>query len=179
VAAPTRSELLARAAAVRALLTDVDGVLTDGGLIYLEGGGEAKRFDVRDGLGLVRARRAGLLTGVITGRPSTVVERRARELGMGEIHVNVADKGAVLEEILERRGLSAAEVCYVGDDLNDLEVLRRVGFPAVPADAAAEVRRVARLVTRRPGGAGAVREVVDLLLEARDRAAGEGGVPGA
>jgi 3-deoxy-D-manno-octulosonate 8-phosphate phosphatase (KDO 8-P phosphatase) len=171
--------LLERAASVRLLLTDVDGVLTDGGLYYLDGGGEAKRFDVRDGLGLVRAREAGIATGIVSGRPSEAAGRRARELGMDEIHLDVRDKPAVIEDILTRRRLPASAVCFVGDDLNDLDVLRRVGFPAAPADAAPEVRRTAILVTRRPGGSGAVREIIDFILEARARHPGrvEGGSP--
>lgn len=144
-------------------------MLTDGGLLYLDTGGEAKRFDVRDGLGLVRARRAGLLAGVISGRPSKAVERRARELDLDEVHLGVADKVGRLEEILSRRGLGPEEVGFVGDDLNDLEIMRRVGFPAAPADAAAEVRRAALVVTRRAGGHGALREIIDLILEARER----------
>ena len=165
---PTREELERRATSLRLLLSDVDGVLTDGGLLYLDTGGEAKRFDVKDGLGLVRARRAGLLTGVISGRPSKAVERRARELGLDEVHLGVADKVGRLEEILSRRGLGPDEVGFVGDDLNDLEIMRRVGFPAAPADAVAEVRRAALVVTRQAGGHGALREIIDLILEARE-----------
>jgi 3-deoxy-D-manno-octulosonate 8-phosphate phosphatase (KDO 8-P phosphatase) len=158
---------MSRAASVRLLLSDVDGVLTGGGLLYLEGGGEAKRFDVKDGLGLVRARRAGLVTGLISGRSSSLVERRAQELELEEVHLGVENKCGRLDEILSRRSLRDSEVCFVGDDLNDLEVLERVGLPAAPADAVAEVRRAALFVTRRAGGRGALREVIDLILEAR------------
>jgi 3-deoxy-D-manno-octulosonate 8-phosphate phosphatase (KDO 8-P phosphatase) len=168
---------MSRAAAVRLLLSDVDGVLTDGGLIYLDGGGEAKRFDVKDGLGLVRARRAGLLTGFISGRSSPAVERRARELQVEELHLGVARKGECLDEILSRRGLRDEEVCFVGDDLNDLELLERVGLAAAPADAVAETRRAAHLVTRRAGGRGALREVIDLILKARGEGPGQEGRP--
>jgi 3-deoxy-D-manno-octulosonate 8-phosphate phosphatase (KDO 8-P phosphatase) len=156
-----------RAASVRLLLTDVDGVLTDGGLYYLEGGGEAKRFHVRDGLGLVRARRAGLLTGILSGRRSAATERRARELGLDEIHLGVADKVAVFDAILARRELTPEETCFIGDDLNDLALLQRVGFPVAPADGVPEVRQAVLYVTRSPGGHGALRDVVDLLLKGR------------
>ncbi len=160
-----------RAARVRLLLCDVDGVLTDGGLYYLAEGEPAIRFHVQDGYGLVLARRAGLLVGIVSGRDLPQVRRRAEELRLDEIHLGVRDKGPVVEEILSRRGLAPEEACFVGDDLLDLPALARVGLPVAVADAVPEVRAAALLVTARRGGAGAVREVVDRLLAAR--AAGE------
>lgn len=149
---------------IQLLLLDVDGVLTDGGLYYFEDHGFALRFHVRDGLGIRRAVDAGLVVGVISGRTSPQVRRRAEELLMEEIHLGVQEKLPILEEILARRSLDASEVCYVGDDVVDIPVLQAVGFAVAVADAHGEVRREADFVTRRAGGYGAVREVIDLIL---------------
>jgi len=161
------------AAGIRLLVLDVDGVLTDGGLYYLDSGGYAVRFHVRDGMALAMARRAGLALGLVSGRPTPQVRRRAEELRIDEVHLDVRDKGAVIEEIMARRGLPAAAAAYVGDDLVDLPAMARVGLPIAVADAVDAVRAAARYVTRARGGHGAVREVVDLLLEARGAAARE------
>ncbi len=158
----------ARRARIRLLLLDVDGVLTDGGLWYPPAGPPTVRFHVRDGYGLVLARRAGLLVGIVSGRDLPQVRRRADELGLDEIHLGIRDKGPVVEEILARRGLPPEEACFVGDDLLDLPALARVGLPVAVADAAPEVRSAAAWVTSLPGGHGAVREVVDRLLAARN-----------
>jgi 3-deoxy-D-manno-octulosonate 8-phosphate phosphatase (KDO 8-P phosphatase) len=161
-----RSELMRRAAGIRLLLTDVDGTLTDGFLYYV-GTEVGLRFSVRDGLGLVLAGRAGLLTGVVSMRGTAAVHQRAGDLRLDEVHLAVDDKAAVVREILARRGLPREAACYVGDDLNDLPSFAEVGLPVAVADAAEETRRAAYFVTSRPGGQGAVREVVDLLLAAR------------
>lgn len=158
--------LLDRAARVRLVLCDVDGVLTDGGLYYFDGG-LAVRFDVKDGLGLARARQLGLLSGIISGRQVEVVAQRARELKLDEIHLGVADKAACVQDILRRRGLGAAQLAFIGDDLIDLPAMALAGFPVAVADALPEVRAAAVFVTTRPGGHGAVRETIDLLLAAR------------
>jgi 3-deoxy-D-manno-octulosonate 8-phosphate phosphatase (KDO 8-P phosphatase) len=159
---------------VRALIMDVDGVLTDGGLYYTEHGDELKRFDVRDGQGLVLLRQAGILTAIVTGKRTTLVARRADELGIAEVHQAVTDKAATVTALLARHGVPPPAACYVGDDINDLPALRIVGIAiAVPA-AVPIVRRAAHYVTRAPGGRGAIREVCDLILAAggtRDRAA--------
>jgi 3-deoxy-D-manno-octulosonate 8-phosphate phosphatase (KDO 8-P phosphatase) len=154
---------------VRALVTDVDGVLTDGGLYYAENGDELKRFDVRDGQGLVLLREAGLLTAIVTRKQTTIVTRRARDLGIAEVHQNVADKAAAITDLLARRRLAPAEVCYVGDDVGDLPAMRAVGLPVAVADAVPEVRRQAAYVTRAPAGHGAIREICDLILTATRR----------
>jgi 3-deoxy-D-manno-octulosonate 8-phosphate phosphatase (KDO 8-P phosphatase) len=146
---------------IRALVTDVDGVLTDGGLYYAENGDELKRFDVRDGQGLVLLREAGVQTSIVT--------RRARDLGVPEVHQNVVDKAAVLTDLLARHRLAAAAVCYVGDDVGDLPAMRLVGLPLAVADAVPAVRRQAVYVTRAGGGRGAIREVCDLILAGRRR----------
>jgi YrbI family 3-deoxy-D-manno-octulosonate 8-phosphate phosphatase len=156
-----------RWARIRALVTDVDGVLTDGGLYYAENGDELKRFDVRDGQGLVMLREAGLLTAIVTRKQTTIVTRRARDLGIAEVHQHVTDKAAAITDLLARHGLAPAEVCYVGDDVGDLPAMRLVGVSVAVADAVPEVRRAATHVTRAGGGRGAVREVCALILAAR------------
>jgi 3-deoxy-D-manno-octulosonate 8-phosphate phosphatase (KDO 8-P phosphatase) len=156
-----------RAAQIRLLVLDVDGVLTDGKLCYGPSGEETKTFDVKDGLAIVAARGAGLAIAVISGRASAAVTRRMAELGVSEVHQGVANKRAVLEAMQSRLGLSAAEIAVMGDDLPDLDLLTAVGLGLAPADAVAEVRRAADWVARRPGGAGAVREAVEMLLRAR------------
>src|SRR4029453_16532831 len=117
----------------RALIMDVDGVLTDGGLYYTEQGDELKRFDVRDGQGLVLLRQAGILTAIVTGKRTTLVARRADELGIVEVHQGVTDKAATVTALLARHGVPPAAACYVGDDVNDLPALAIVGIGvAVP-----------------------------------------------
>ena len=151
---------------VRALIMDVDGVLTDGGLYYGENGDELKRFDVRDGQGLVLLRQAGIVTAIVTGKRTTLVARRADELGIAEVHQGVTDKGATVTALLARHGVPPTNACYVGDDINDLPALRLVGIAAAVADAVAIVRRTAHYVTRAAGGHGAIREICDLILAA-------------
>jgi 3-deoxy-D-manno-octulosonate 8-phosphate phosphatase (KDO 8-P phosphatase) len=156
-----------RCQALKLLLTDVDGVMTDGRIVLLPGGGEAKSFHVRDGLGLVLARAVGLRTGLVSGRPSAEVERRAAELGMEVVRQGVADKRACLAEIRAELGLDSREIAYIGDDVNDLPLLREVGVSAAPADAPPEVREAAFMVTERKGGEGCLREFVEAILRAR------------
>lgn len=162
----------ARLGAVQLLVMDVDGVLTDGGIYYTERGDELKRFDVRDGQGLVLLRQAGVLTAVITRRRSEIVERRADELGIVEVHQGATDKRAVLETLLGRRGLSASHVAYVGDDVGDIPAMRLVGVPIAVADAVPAVKQAAVYVTRAHPGRGAIREVCDLILGAARRRPG-------
>jgi 3-deoxy-D-manno-octulosonate 8-phosphate phosphatase (KDO 8-P phosphatase) len=160
------SDFEGRCRQVKLLLSDVDGVLTDGRLILLPGG-EAKAFHVRDGLGFVLARKAGLLTGIVSGRSSPEVARRAEELCLDVVRQGVLDKRACLREILEERRLAPQEVAFLGDDLNDLALMKSIGLPAAPADAAAEVREAAVLVTDRRGGEGCFRELAEAILRAR------------
>ncbi len=164
-----RTPLAPRARRIALVLMDVDGVLTDGGISLIDADREMKTYDVKDGVGLWIARRAGLLTGVISGRASASVRRRAAELRLDEIHLKVRDKLEAYLRILRRRRLADAEVCYVGDDLVDLPILWRAGMPVAVADAHPEVRRLAGFVTRAPGGRGAVREVIDSILKAQGR----------
>jgi 3-deoxy-D-manno-octulosonate 8-phosphate phosphatase (KDO 8-P phosphatase) len=155
-----------RAARVKAIILDVDGVLTDGGLWYGPSG-ESKLFNVRDGHGVVLARLAGMKVALLTGRASDAVRRRAAELKIDQLREGVVRKGEALAELLAALGVSAGEVCYAGDDLVDLPVLRQVGFPATVSDAVTEVRDAALWVSSARGGHGAVRELIEFILKAK------------
>ena len=156
---------------IRLLVLDVDGVLTDHGIWLGPIAGERvelKRFDVQDGLGLMLLRTAEIPVVWLTGRHSESTALRARELKVDELlQVPGPRKLQALEQLVDRRGLSWEDVAYAGDDLADLQVLRRVGLPLAVANAVSEVRSVASYVTRAPGGHGAVREIVEALLKAR------------
>jgi 3-deoxy-D-manno-octulosonate 8-phosphate phosphatase (KDO 8-P phosphatase) len=174
---PTMSrQVRARACKVKLLLMDVDGVLTDGRIYYLPAprGGifETKPFHSRDGLGLRFAQEAGLKTGILSGRSSPVVEYRAKELGIHFIQEAALEKAEPYEKILLASGLRDEEVCYMGDDIVDLPVLKRVGLAVAVGDGHELLRRHVHYVTRHPGGAGAVRETVDLILEAQGKLRG-------
>ncbi len=155
------------AARVRLFLTDVDGVLTDGGIVYDAAGVETKRFHVRDGHGIKMLQRAGVAVGIITGRTSEVVAIRARELGIGIVRQGAKDKTAVWRDLISGSGLCPAETAYVGDDIVDLPLLRSVGFSAAPSDAEPYVLEAVHFAASRPGGHGAVREIVEFILRAR------------
>lgn len=159
----------AKLAKIKLLLLDVDGVLTDGRIIYDGQGNELKAFDVKDGHGLKLLQRAGISVGIITGRSSQVVSRRAAELGIDILYQGALSKLEPYLEILAQQGLTDEQVAYVGDDVVDLPILRRVGFSAAVADAIAEVLPLVDYVTSKPGGRGAVREICDLLLKASGR----------
>ena len=155
-----------KAARIRLFLMDVDGVLTDGGIILDASGLETKRFHVRDGHGIKMLDRAGVRVGIITGRSSEVVSVRARELGIGIVRQGALDKVAAWREILKEQGVSPEESAYVGDDIVDLQVLRLAGFSAAPCDAEQYVLDTVDFVSSRPGGMGAVREIIEFLLKA-------------
>ena len=159
----------AKLAKIKLLLLDVDGVMTDGRIIYDNDGGETKAFDVKDGHGLKLVQRAGIQVGIITGRESAIVARRAAELGIELLYQGVKDKCLPFNEILEKLNLTPEEVAYVGDDVVDLPVMRQVGFAATVADAMDDVKPFADLVTERAGGRGAVREICDFLLKESGR----------
>ena len=150
---------------IKLLLLDVDGVLTDGRIIYDNHGNETKAFDVKDGHGLKLLQRAGIKVGIITGRQSEIVARRAEELGITIVYQNARDKLVPFREILDDLDLSPDEVAYVGDDVVDLPILMQVGFAATVADAIEDIKPYAHLVTERCGGRGAVREICDHLLK--------------
>lgn len=152
---------------IELLVTDVDGVLTDGGIILNNEGVESKNFHIRDGLGFKLWRQAGFRGGIITGRNSQVVRLRAQEMGLDIVRQGIDDKLTVAEELLKQLGLSPQQLAYVGDDLVDLPVIRMAGLGIAVADAAEEVRSAADYVTKARGGQGAVREVVELILKSK------------
>ena len=158
-----------KAGAIRLLVLDVDGVLTDGRLYYGPRGEALKVFDVRDGYGLVALRRAGVEIAVISGRRSPAVAVRCRELKVRHVHQGVTDKLAVFERLRARLKLAPEACACVGDDIPDVPLMNAVALPFAVADAPPAVRRAAAVVTRRGGGRGAVREVCDLLLAGRAR----------
>jgi len=161
------AEWMERARRVELLVLDVDGVLTDGGLYYGPEGEALKRFDVRDGHGIVLCRGMGIPAAILSARTSPAVEARARELRIPFVLQGERDKAAGLDRLLERCGLPAEALAYIGDDVNDLPVLARVGFGAAPADARPEVRERVHYVCQSPGGRGAVRELCELILRAK------------
>lgn len=161
--------LLTRARAVRLLVLDVDGVMTDGRMHYGPRGEALMAFHVLDGHGIKLALAAGLAVAIVSGRASPMLRRRARELGVTELHCPVPDKLAVFTDLLARRGLTAAQAACLGDDLLDLPLLRRAGLAMAVPNGAPEVRAAAHYVTRRGGGEGAVREAVELVLTAQGR----------
>lgn len=154
---------------IRLLLLDVDGVMTDGRIIFDSNGVESKFFNVKDGHGIKMVQRAGIEVGIISGRGSVVVSNRAAELGISLVYQKALDKLTPYQEILERTELTDAQVAFMGDDVIDIPVLRRVGFAVAPADAVDEVFPHVHFTTRNRGGWGAVREVCDLLLRGQGK----------
>jgi len=154
---------------IELLLSDVDGVLTDGGVIFDNQGVESKRFHIRDGLGIKLWQQAGHRFGLVTGRASQVVRIRATELGIDLVRQGVDDKLAMVQQLLSELGLRPEQVAYIGDDLPDLPVLKIVGLPIAPADACREVRAAAQLITQLSGGHGALREAIEAMLQAQGR----------
>ncbi len=152
---------------IELVLSDVDGVLTDGGIVFDSQGIETKRFHVRDGLGIKLWQKAGHRFGMISQRSSQVVKMRAGELGVKIVRQGTQDKLATVKEMLAEFGLTLDQVCYIGDDLPDLPVVRAVGLGVAVADAAGELREVADKVVASNGGAGAVRETIEMILKAQ------------
>jgi 3-deoxy-D-manno-octulosonate 8-phosphate phosphatase (KDO 8-P phosphatase) len=154
---------------IKMLILDVDGVMTDGGIIMDSKGGELKKFNVRDGHGLKLLQRYGIKVAILTGRKSKVVEYRAKDLEIKDVYQKVFNKKEVFEKILVKHKLSADEVAYMGDDIIDIPVLKRVGFSAAVADAVDVVKKSVDYITKNTGGHGAVREVCEMILEAQDK----------
>lgn len=154
---------------IELIISDVDGVLTDGGIWYDNQGVELKAFHIRDGMGIRLWQRAGFQFGVLTARTSHIVKLRTAELGIQHVRQGFENKLPVAEEIIREAGLTPAQACYIGDDLTDLAVIRRVGLGIAVADSAAEVRSASKHVTRLAGGHGAVREVIETILKAKNR----------
>ena len=159
-----KKSLLLRLKRIKLLATDVDGVLTDAGMYYSENGDELKKFNTRDGMGLVLLRNAGIKLAIVTSEDTRIVERRAAKLKVSDLFQGVRDKVAALETLMKRHSLKWEEVAYIGDDVNDLEVMKRVGFAAAPADATDANKEAAHYVTKKKGGEGCVRELCDLIL---------------
>jgi 3-deoxy-D-manno-octulosonate 8-phosphate phosphatase (KDO 8-P phosphatase) len=163
------SELARRARRIKLLLMDCDGVLTDGRLVFLGDDDEHKFFHVHDGQGIALFHQAGLKTGVISGRSSSALERRARELGITHLYQNAGDKVRTLDEILAATAIPARECAYIGDDLADIPIMKRVELAVAVADAVDQTKEAAHYTTRAAGGHGAVREVCDLILREQGR----------
>jgi 3-deoxy-D-manno-octulosonate 8-phosphate phosphatase (KDO 8-P phosphatase) len=161
-----RQNILHKAAQVRLVIFDVDGVLTDGRLYFAENGIQFKAFHSRDGHGMKMLQDNGVTIAIISGRRSIAVEQRMADLGVSQVHLGVEDKLVVFEALLQTEGFRADQVAYVGDDIMDLPVMRRAGLAIAVQDADPFVKRYAHWQTPRPGGQGAVRDVCELLLEA-------------
>lgn len=164
-----KSSIVSKLKHIKLLLLDVDGVMTDGGIYYSNSGDEFKRFNIQDGYGLRKFRLAGFQTGIITGRTSKLVERRAEDLGISEVYQNLDNKAEAYETIKQKLNLQDHEIAYIGDDEFDLCVLTQVGFSATPANALPVVKKYVHYVCKHNGGNGAVRELVDLILESQSK----------
>ncbi|MFI5304533.1 MAG: KdsC family phosphatase [Nitrospiria bacterium] len=162
-----KRDLIEKASRIKLFLMDVDGVLTDGRINYDEEGREFKSFHIHDGHGIKMLKEAGIKTGIISGRKSKAAEARAKELSIDECYMGVTDKTKKFEEILKRLGLKEIEVAYIGDDLPDLPLLKRVGFSLSVSNGIDEVKDQVDWVTKKSGGLGGVREAADFILSAR------------
>ena len=154
---------------IRLFATDVDGVLTDAGMYYAESGNEWKKFNTRDGMGLKLLQKAGIVTAIVTQERTKLVARRAEKLAIPELHQGVLDKLSLVREMAAWHGLTLSQVAYIGDDVNDLETLKEVGFSATPADGMPQVAVAVDYVCQKKGGEGAVREICEMILEAQSR----------
>ena len=163
------NEIEERARRIKMLILDCDGVLTDGRILITAEGDEMKSFDVKDGHAIVMWHRAGLRSAIISGRKSAVVQKRVKELGIHHLHEMAWVKTEPYAAILAEEGLADEAICYVGDDVVDIPLLRKAGLAVAVADAVDEVKAYAHLITEREGGRGAVREVIRLILQAQDR----------
>ena len=159
--------LISKIRLIRLMVLDVDGVMTDGRIIMDHAGSEIKNFDVKDGHGIKVLMKYGIDVILVTGRRSAVVEHRAKDLGIGEVHQGVKNKLEISEAILRNRSLNYEHIAFVGDDIVDIPLLKRVGFSVAVADAVEDVKKCADYVTVRRGGRGAVREVCELILQAK------------
>lgn len=164
-----KEELTEKAKKIKLLLLDVDGVLTDGRIVYDSRGGDMKFFDVHDGLGVYALKKAGIPTILITAKGSRAIKPRARDMQVEAVYENISPKTVVLERILKKYQLSHDEICFVGDDLVDLCLMQSVGFPIAVFNAAAQIKEVASYITVREGGRGAVREIAELILKAQGK----------
>ena len=160
-------DVRARARGIRLVAMDVDGVLTDAGMYYTERGDELKKFNTRDGMGIALVREAGLKTAILTRESTKLVERRAEKLKIDHVCIGITDKLTCMRNLLEEIGLTLEQVAYIGDDVNDYELLCHVGLAVAVRDASRLPKSVAHLVTEAKGGEGAVRELCEIILEAQ------------
>lgn len=163
------NEAAEKARRVKLLITDIDGVMTDGRIVYSVYGDELKFFDVTDGFGISLLNRVGIKTVIITAKKSRVVKLRARDLKVAKTYAGFLDKRAPFNDILKRFKISAEEICFIGDDLIDVPILKRVGFAVSVPNGMEEVKAIAHHITTRPGGRGAVREICELILKSQDK----------
>lgn len=158
-----------RAKKIKLFVMDVDGVLTDAGMYYSDLGDELKKFNTRDGMGIRLLQEAGIKTAIITSECLELVKRRAKKLGIEEVHLGARNKLQVLEEMIKKHNVSMDEVAFIGDDINDLSVLRVVGFAITVADGMKMNKSLAHKITERKGGEGAVREIAEFIIEAQGK----------
>ncbi|MFH1441219.1 MAG: HAD-IIIA family hydrolase [Candidatus Omnitrophota bacterium] len=163
------NQLLEKVKKIKLLLLDVDGVLTDGRIIYDSRGRDMRFFDVHDGMGVALLKKAGISTILITAKGSRAIKPRARDMKVDKVYADISPKSSVLDRILEDYKIKADEVCFVGDDLVDLCLLKRVGLPVAVSNALDEIKKVCVYVTSKRGGRGAVREITELLLKAQGK----------
>ena len=167
---PIRQDAIARAKKIKCIILDVDGVLTDGGIYVAPDGSELyKPFYARDGLAITLARKVGLSTAIITGRASSIVEHRARELHIDLVYQGKLDKRTAYTDIKAKTGYADEEIAYVGDDIVDLPIMRAVGLPCAVGDAVPEVKEIAQIIANERGGRGAVREIYEIILKTQGR----------
>lgn len=164
-----QARILEKAKKIKLLLLDVDGVLTDGRIIYDSEGRDLKFFDVHDGLGVYLLKKGGIPTIIITAKNSSAITPRARDMQVEEVFADVSPKLKVLPQILEKYKVDAEEVCFVGDDLVDLCLLKKVGFPVAVSNASQEIKEAACYITDKRGGRGAVREIAELILKSQGK----------
>jgi 3-deoxy-D-manno-octulosonate 8-phosphate phosphatase (KDO 8-P phosphatase) len=166
------TQAIEKAKKIKLLLLDVDGVLTDGRIIYDSAGKDMKFFDVHDGMGVHLLKKAGIPTVLVTAKGSRAIKPRAKDMQVDAVLENVSPKSSVLNALLKKYGVTSDETCFVGDDLVDLCLMKRIGFPIAVSNAAAEIKRASAYVTVKQGGRGAVREVAELILKAQSKWAG-------
>ncbi len=159
-----KKTFLSRLKKIKILISDVDGVLTDGGAYYSDEGIELKKFSIRDGMGIVLLQKAGYKVAIVTTEKTKIVERRAERIKVTDLYQGVVNKVEAIEDLLKKYSLTWEEAAFIGDDINDVPVLRRVGFAACPSDATLLNKKTAHYITKAKGGRGCVREVCDLLL---------------
>lgn len=157
---------------IQLLILDVDGTMTDGGIYYDENGIETKKFNAKDGLGIVLAQKAGIDIMLLTGRTSKITERRANELKVKYCFQGIRDKAGFLQQFWSENNISAENTAFVGDDLNDMDAMKLVASTACPADAVQQIKEISHIVLTRNGGCGAVREYIDLILKSKDEISG-------